>query len=359
MNLSGDGDVFPLHQGGLASGHIHGFHLGIGDVALVLQLPQVVPARNRQVLDVNIPGIVGGVLPDGGVGAVVEQEGHALDALAGDAVGLMNQYPAERLVGDGDRGGFAILDGEVGGGGVQLEALRRLDLHCVVVAGVQIQMGAALLVRGHGIHQTAIHAADLEGGVGDALALVGLVDLDQLQTAHRGVVKFQGLRVPDLDLDGLGGGVQQVAIQGADLLGDDGHAGFQALDHDPAILIGGVLAVGAAQHLPVGFGDQEGHALQGGGGAGDVLLNDQPGLGVILESEIVAAVGSAAHIGGAARIGRAAVGPAHGAAVHRVGAVFHDDGLGRAVEDIATRHLGLCDHHGAAGNKAGDRHSAV
>ncbi len=77
--MSGDGDVFPLHQGGLASGDIDRFHLGVGDVALILQLPQVVPARNRQVLDVNIPGIVGGVLPDGGVGAVIQQEGHALD----------------------------------------------------------------------------------------------------------------------------------------------------------------------------------------------------------------------------------------------------------------------------------------
>ena len=30
---------------------------------------------------------------------------------------------AESLVGDGDGGGFSVLDGEVGGGGVQLESL--------------------------------------------------------------------------------------------------------------------------------------------------------------------------------------------------------------------------------------------
>ena len=68
----------------------------------------------------------------------------------------------------------------------------------------------------------------------------------------------------------------------------------------------------------------------------------------LTEREVIAAVGSAAHIGAAAHIGGAARGdvggPAHGSAVHRVGAVFHDDGLRRGIENIAVRHFGLGDH---------------
>ncbi len=190
LDLSGDGDVLPLDQGGFACSHIHRFHLSVGDIALVLQLPQVVAARNSQVLDVDIPGIVGGVLAHRGVGAVVQQEGHALDALSGDAVGLMDQYSAESLVGDREGGGFPVLYGEIIGGGVQLEALRRLDLQCVVAAGVQGNMDTALLVCGDGAYQTSVHAADLKGGVGDTLALVGFVYLNQLQAANGGIVKF-------------------------------------------------------------------------------------------------------------------------------------------------------------------------
>ena len=37
------------------------------------------------------------------------------------------------------------------------EALRRLDLYCVVVSCIQVQVGAALLICGHGIHQSAVH----------------------------------------------------------------------------------------------------------------------------------------------------------------------------------------------------------
>ena len=44
LDLRGDGDVLPLDQRGLASSNIHRFHLGVGDIALVLQLPQVVAA---------------------------------------------------------------------------------------------------------------------------------------------------------------------------------------------------------------------------------------------------------------------------------------------------------------------------
>ena len=45
----------------------------------------------------------------------------------------------------------SVLDGEVGGSGVQLESLSRLDFNRVEVSCVQIQVGAALFVRGHSV----------------------------------------------------------------------------------------------------------------------------------------------------------------------------------------------------------------
>ena len=90
LDLSGDGGVLPLDQGSLTRLDVHRFHLGVRNVPLILQLPQIIAPTIRQALDVDIAGIVAGVLPDGGVGAVVEQEGDAIDALAGHAVGFMN-----------------------------------------------------------------------------------------------------------------------------------------------------------------------------------------------------------------------------------------------------------------------------
>ena len=357
LDLSGDGGVLPLHGGCLASGDVDRLHLGVHQIALVLQLLKVVPPGGSQVLDVDVTGIIRGVLPDGLVAAVVEQEGHAVYPLAGGAVGLMQQDTGEGFVGDGDHSGFSVLHCKVVGRIVELVPIRRLGFHRIVITGVQIQQDMSVLAGGDGIHETIVHAADLKGDVRQPLGAVGFIYFDDLHAAHRRVVKLESLSVSHLDLDGLGGGVQEVAVQGTDLLGDDGLTGFQTLDHDAAIFIGHILAVGAAKHLSVGPGDQEGHALQGRGGAGDVLFDDQPGLGVILEGEIVAAVGTAAHVSRAA--GGDVGGPAHGPAAHRIGAIFHDDGLGRGIEDIAAGNFRLDHDHGAAGNEARDRHSPV
>ena len=62
-------------------------------------------------------------------------------------------------------------------------------------------------------------------------------------------------------------------MQAPDFFRNDGHTGLQALNYNPAILIGGVLAVVGPQHLAIGLSDQERHAFQRSGGSGDVLLN--------------------------------------------------------------------------------------
>ena len=91
LNLCGDGCVLPLNEGSLARLDIHRFHLGVGDVPLVLQLPQVVAPTVCQILNIDVAGIVRGVLSDGLVGAVIEQEADAVDALSGDSVRLDGQ----------------------------------------------------------------------------------------------------------------------------------------------------------------------------------------------------------------------------------------------------------------------------
>ena len=75
LDLAGDGSILPLHGGRLACGDIDRLHLGVHQIALVLQLFEVIPSGGGQVLDINVTRIIRGVLPDGLVAAVVEQEG--------------------------------------------------------------------------------------------------------------------------------------------------------------------------------------------------------------------------------------------------------------------------------------------
>ena len=137
MDLRGDGGVLPFDQGSLASFDVHRFHLRVGNVAGIFQLPQVIAATVRQALDVNIALIVGSVLTHRLIGAIVQEEVHAIDALASHAIRFMNQNPAERLVFHRQSGGFAILDGEIMVSGIQLKALCRFGFQRVVVARVQ------------------------------------------------------------------------------------------------------------------------------------------------------------------------------------------------------------------------------
>ena len=197
---------------------------------------------------------------------------------------------------------------------------------------------------------TAVRVGDLELHPGQRL--VGLlVQLLHHDGALLVVVKTEGLRLTDFDLDGFRGGVEDIALQRLDLLGGDGHAGFQALNHDAAILIGDILAIGTAYHLTVGFRHQESYPFQRVRGAGDILLNHQLGLGVIFKGQVVAA----AIVPGVGRVGTAAV----IAAGQAVGPVLHDDGLGRCIQHIAVGDFALVDHNGAARYKSCDRHGAV
>ena len=197
----------------------------------------------------------------------------------------MNQNAGKRLVFHRQCGSFTVCDGEIGGGAVQLEALRRLNLHGIVVTGIQRRMDAARAVGGNGVHQSAIHFPDLEGGAGDALGGVALGDLNQLQSALGLVEEGQGLGGSLLDKDGLRRGVQHIAAGSSGLLGGDGHAGGQVGDNDAPVFIGDILAIIRSHNRAGAVGDEEGHPLDGVGSAVHILLDGQRLLGRIVKGE--------------------------------------------------------------------------
>ena len=97
------------------------------------------------------------------------------------------------------------------------------------------------------------------------------------------VVEAEVLHLPGLNLDGFGCGVQHRPFHRLDLLGGDGGTGLQPLQDDAARLIGDELTVGISDDRAAGIGDQEGHALDGGGGALNVFFDHQRRAGGVVE----------------------------------------------------------------------------
>ena len=119
----------------------------------------------------------------------------------------MDQDTADRLVFHLEDSEIARLHREIRGGVIQLEALRALDLHGVVGPVLQRQEHPAVSIRGHGVHQSAVHLPDFKGHIGDALGLVGGIDLDQLHAADGVVIHRNGLGVVGVDDHRLGAGL--------------------------------------------------------------------------------------------------------------------------------------------------------
>ena len=322
LDLRGDGGILPLHQSSLPSGHIDRFHLRIHDIPLILQFPEIVPPGGGQPLNVDVAAVVAGVLADGGIAGIIQKEGNAINSLAGRTVGLMNQNPAERLVFHRQRGGFAVLHCKIMMGGVQLEALRRLNFKGVVAASVQVDMDTAILAGCDSLHQSAVHLPDLKGSAGDAPGGVALGNLDKLQPALALIEEGEGLSNAALDKDGLRRGVQHIAADSLDLLGGDGGAGNQIGEDNSAIAVCHILAVVRPYHLPGAVSDEEGHALDGVGGAVHILLDGEGLLGGIVEGEGLRVLGVDLH---RLRLGRRV----DGVALNGAG-FLHHDGAGHA-----------------------------
>ena len=73
LDLSRDSGVLPGDLGGGSIGDIDGLQLGIHDVAVILQFPQVVAPGRGQVVDIDVPRVIAAVLPDGILIGVVQK----------------------------------------------------------------------------------------------------------------------------------------------------------------------------------------------------------------------------------------------------------------------------------------------
>lgn len=223
----------------------------------------------------------------------------------------------DELLNNEGRSGLVIEDQAVGHAGAYHDILRRLVQNVALRrlllryhnGGVGLQAGDRHGTVGAGGVESVVGAdhmtvavLDQELSAGERLVCHG-VPLQDGQGAERGVVEAKGLRVPGIDNYCLGRRVLLVKIRGL-VLRHDVSAGLDFGDHNLAILIGGVKAVGGSkalvirEQLPIGIGDLEPRSGQGFLGDLVVFFNDQAALGGIGDNDrLGVAIGSDHHIG--------------------------------------------------------------
>ena len=136
---------------------------------------------------------------------------------------------------------------------IQLEIAGTVDLYSIVISGFQVQVGAALLIGGDGVHQSAVHPANLKSDIGDTLGFIALTDLNEVRVDnHRRSTGIWG--------DG-------VAVDAGHLGADDSACdiGEDNLPQRvrPVQPIGGQLAALGVHHLAVRIGDFKLYPSQG------------------------------------------------------------------------------------------------
>ena len=65
MDLAGDGGILPFDFSHFPRLDIDGFQFGVREIALVLQLPEIVAAALGQAVNVDMAPLVAYILPDG------------------------------------------------------------------------------------------------------------------------------------------------------------------------------------------------------------------------------------------------------------------------------------------------------
>ena len=299
LDLAGDGGVLPLDFRGFAGFYIHGLFLRVGDIALIFQFPQIIAAI-FQSLKADIAPVIAGFLRDGIAAAVIEEEGHAGDALAGDGIDLVDQNAGDGLVGDLQRGGLPIPDLDPMGRVIQTVAIGSFQLRHGVPAVFRFgEIDHAVFISGEGADDLAIHFPNLKLDAGDAFSGFFVLFNDG-KPARADVIKAQGLHLTRLDENGFRGTIQHKAIHGLDLPRRNGGAGDQIMDNDAAILIGDELSVASAHNSAAAVGHKEGHALQRRCGALDILFNHKGGAGRVGEVQRLGVIGIDYHRLGAA-----------------------------------------------------------
>ena len=299
MDLTGNRGVLPLNFRGFARFHIHGLFLRVGDVALVFQLPQIV-AASGQVFKPDIAPVIACLLRNGIIAAVIENEGNAVNALAGGRIDLVNQNAGDGLVGDLQRYGLAIPDLDPMGRVIQTVALGSLQLRHGVPAVFRFgEIDHAVFIGVAGADDLAIHFPDLKLDTGDAFSGFFVLFNDG-KPARADIIKAKGLHFARLDENGFRRAVQHKTLHGLDLPRRNGGAGDQIIDNDAAILIGDELSVASAHNSAAAVGHKEGHALQRRCSALNILFDHKGGAGRVGEMQRLGVIGIDHHRLGAA-----------------------------------------------------------
>ena len=168
-------------------------------------------------------------------------------------------------------------------GVIEFEAGYGLNLQCVVVTGVQIDMDAPVVARGHGINQGIVHALDLERDAAEPSGVIRRAHFDDLQPAFRTVIEGQGLGLALLDQNALGRRVKHIARSGLGLLGVDRRARRQTGQHDAAVLVRGIDPIVRAEDRAGAVGNEERDPGDGLGGVCNKLLDGQNLRGIIID----------------------------------------------------------------------------
>ena len=154
--MASDGRILPLHQGGLTRLDIDRAQLGVRDVALIFKFTQVKTAISLQDLEPGIAPVISGLLVDGVMAAVIENERDARNALAVRCGDFVYQDAGDGLVFNDLLSDLAILDREVMPGGIQFESRGAFLLHGIIIALGKRSKHSAGVSRGNGVYQGII-----------------------------------------------------------------------------------------------------------------------------------------------------------------------------------------------------------
>ena len=245
MDLSHRWCVLPCDSGSRAVFHIEGADGGIQHIAVRrLDFPHQILAVRQRLVDIDIAVLVGCVLADGIALTVRNEEGHAVNALAGHTVDFVDEHGAGLRVLDGQRGRLTGFYLKIVRRAVQQIPLCGFNLGGGVPAVRKLrERDNAVAVRGISADALTIHLGDLKLHTLDALTAV-CIHLDDLTAADGRVGKGQRLRVVAVDLNGLRGAVQHIAVRRLDLCY---HIGIrlEVYQLDLAVAVRGVNAVGS------------------------------------------------------------------------------------------------------------------
>ena len=222
-------------------------------------------------------------------------EGGIRDALTGIIrIDFDDLHAADGVIVEGQ--GLCILGIDLNGlnpgsfvDGVSLDGLGLLDHDstcdarnadlAVLVGGIEALAGEMAVIR---VHIAAVGVGQFKLNPRKWLLRDGIQFPDD-EGALGLVIEAQGLHLAGCDFNRLRGAVQDVPLHRLDFPGGNSGTGLQISDHNAAVLVGDVLAVGGPHHRAGAVRDQEGNTFQRSSRALDVLLNDQGSAGGVGE----------------------------------------------------------------------------